>query len=62
VRIVAVPGLARNTHEVMVRGDFGELRVEIANVPSPTNPRTSVLAALSAIATRRRITAPVVIA
>lgn len=61
VRIVAEPGLTRNTHEVTVRGDFGELRVEIATVPSPANPRTSVLAALSAIATLRRITAPVVL-
>jgi aspartate dehydrogenase len=61
VRVVAEPGLRRNVHEVTVRGDFGELRVEIANVPSPENPRTSVLAALAAVATLRRIVAPVVI-
>jgi len=60
VRVVAEPGLTRNVHEVSVRGDFGELRVEIANVPSPSNPRTSHLAGLSAIATLRRIAAPVV--
>ncbi len=61
VRIVAEPGLNRNVHEVTVRGDFGELRVEIANVPSPRNPRTAMLAGLSAIAALRRIAAPIVI-
>ncbi len=61
VRIVAEPGLTRNVHEVTVRGDFGALRVELANVPSARNPRTALLAGLSAIATLRRITAPVVI-
>lgn len=51
VEIVADPSLKRNTHLVVARGAFGELRCEVANVPSPDNPRTSYLAALSAVAT-----------
>jgi len=31
----------------------------IRNVPAPTNPKTSYLAALSAIATLRKIVSPV---
>ena len=41
---------AQNIHEIEARGDFGRLTVTLENVPSD-NPRTSRLAALSAIAT-----------
>jgi aspartate dehydrogenase len=58
VRVVADPALTRNVHELTARGAFGELHLEIANEPSPDNPRTSRLAALSAVAALRRLTAP----
>jgi aspartate dehydrogenase len=48
VRIVAVPGLKRNCHDVDVEGEFGRLTVHIENVPSE-NPRTGRLTALSII-------------
>jgi aspartate dehydrogenase len=48
VRIVAVPGLERNCHDVEVEGEFGRLAVHIENVPSE-NPRTGKLTALSII-------------
>jgi len=49
VRIIADPSLDRNVHEIRVRGEAGEFTTEARNVPSPENPRTSYLAALSAI-------------
>lgn len=49
VRIVADPGVERNSHTVEVRGDAGSVTTTTENVPSD-NPRTSRLAALSAIA------------
>lgn len=49
VRIVADPSLKLNVHEVKVRGAAGEFVTEARNVPSPENPRTSYLAALSAV-------------
>lgn len=58
VRIVADPSLKRNVHEILVTGEFGRLYVKVENVPSPTNPKTSYLAALSAIATLKRIAQP----
>jgi aspartate dehydrogenase len=61
VRILAEPGSTRNIHEIEAEGDFGKLFVRTENVPSPTNPKTSYLAALSAIALLRRITAPLVV-
>ncbi|MEM2518268.1 MAG: aspartate dehydrogenase domain-containing protein, partial [Candidatus Bathyarchaeia archaeon] len=61
VRVVADPTISRNIHEIEVKGDFGELRVHVENVPSAENPKTSFLAALSAIATLKRLTEPIVV-
>lgn len=58
VRIVANPELTRNVHEINVRGAFGEFTSKVENIPSPTNPRSSFLAPLSAIATLKKITDP----
>lgn len=51
VKVVAVPGGSRNVHEITVEGEFGRLQVFVENVPSEENPKTSKLAALSALAT-----------
>lgn len=48
VRIIAVPGLARNCHDIDVEGEFGRLQVHIENIPSE-NPKTGKLTALSII-------------
>lgn len=58
VRIIADPDLATNVHVVTASGAFGNLAVEVRNAPSPSNPRTSQLAALSALATLRRLSQP----
>ena len=56
VRVIAVPGGNENVHEIGVRGEFGRLSLRVENVPSKTNPRTSQLAAFSAIATLKNLT------
>jgi len=56
VRIVAVPGGNENVHEIRVEGEFGRLTVKVENVPSKSNPKTSQLAAFSAIATLKNLT------
>ncbi len=58
VIIVADPATQRNTHVLVVEGAFGKLECTVENVPSPDNPKTSMLAALSAIATLKKITQP----
>jgi len=55
VTIIADPEVDRNIHEVSVKGEFGEFEMRIENLPSPQNPKTSYLAALSAIATLKGI-------
>lgn len=55
VKIIAVPGLAVNVHEIEIEGDFGKLVTRTENVPFPENPKTSFLAALSAVATLKQL-------
>jgi aspartate dehydrogenase len=56
VRILAVPGGNKNVHEIRAYGEFGRLCVDVENVPSKANPRTSQLAAFSALATLKNLT------
>jgi aspartate dehydrogenase len=49
VKIIADPEVQHNCHEVHVVGDFGELRTTTQNRSCDKNPKTSVLAAYSAI-------------
>ena len=59
VKIIANPALTRNVHEISVEGEFGKFITRVENAPSPTNPKTSYLAALSAISTLKKIASPV---
>lgn len=55
VRIVADPRTDRNIHKLIVKGDFGVIETEVRNVICPMNPRTSYIAALSAISAIKKI-------
>jgi len=59
VRVIADPALSRNVHEITVEGEFGKFTTRVENLPSPENPKTSYLAALSAISTLKKILSPV---
>lgn len=58
VKIIVNPTLTHNVHEVVLEGIFGKLTTRVENVPSPTNPKSSYLASLSAIATLKKILDP----
>ncbi|MCD1296015.1 aspartate dehydrogenase [Methanocella sp. CWC-04] len=58
VNVVVDPTIKRNIHEIEVKGEFGELKTHVENVPSGFNPKTSYLAALSAIATLKQVCEP----
>jgi aspartate dehydrogenase len=47
VRLVADPTARGNLHALEYEGGFGQARIEIQGKPSPTNPKTSMLTALS---------------
>ncbi|MEA2640964.1 MAG: aspartate dehydrogenase [Chloroflexota bacterium] len=59
IRIFADPAVTRNTHEVVARGWFGELRFTIQNVPTE-NPKTGRITALSVLKAIGNLRAPVV--
>jgi aspartate dehydrogenase len=55
VKIIVDPYTNINQHEIIATGKFGELIVSVRNLPSPTNPKTSFLAILSAIECLRSV-------
>lgn len=57
--IYADPTVDKNTHNIIVEGEFGRLGILIENMPSETNPKTGKLSAMSALATLRKITSTV---
>jgi aspartate dehydrogenase len=54
VEVVADPAGSANVQEIEAAGAFGTFRVRLDNLPSPANPKTSMLAPLSALAMLRR--------
>jgi len=50
VRIVVVPGSKANSHQLTLKARSGIVRTVTENLPMPGNPKTSYLAAVSAVA------------
>jgi aspartate dehydrogenase len=61
VELWADPDVDRNIHEIFVEGEFGDAYIKVRNVPSPENPATSYLAALSILTLLRDIDNPLVV-
>lgn len=61
VKIIADPNVDRNMHEVHVIGDLGEFITITRNVRCSLNPKTSVLAAYSAIKLLRSLNENIVV-
>ncbi len=59
LRVVCDPAATKIKVEIYARGATGELKLEMVNLPSPDNPRTSYQACCSALATLKRFTDPV---
>ncbi len=61
VELWADPAVDRNIHEISAEGPFGTALLRIENVPSPDNPATSYLAALSILVLLRDLGEPIVV-
>ncbi len=49
VELIADPAIDANIHEIEAQGDFGAFTFQIQGTPLPGNPRSSALAAMSAV-------------
>jgi aspartate dehydrogenase len=49
VELIADPDAPGNVHELEAQGAFGRFKIVLENVPSPDNPKTSALTAMSII-------------
>jgi len=58
VRIIADPHITVNQHQIEAAGAFGEMVITVRNISSPNNPKTSLLAVLSAVECLRSICEP----
>jgi aspartate dehydrogenase len=58
VRVVADPTVKQNIHEITAEGAAGNITVRVENEPSPMNPKTSWIAAQSAIQKLEEIVSP----
>jgi len=61
VELFVDPAVNQNVHELFIEGDFGETYIRVTNMPSPDNPATSYLAALSVLSLLEKIEDPIVI-
>ena len=55
VEVWADPDAAGNAHEITVKSQYSTLNAKIENMPDPANPKSSVLAAQSIVATLRNM-------
>lgn len=62
VEIWADPQAKGNTHEITVKGEYSTMSAKIENMPDPKNPKSSVLAAKSIIATLKDFNAALIVA
>lgn len=54
IKMVADPNTKSNTHEIHVSAESGNIDVRLENVPMVENPKTALLACLSAVAAIKR--------
>lgn len=60
VAVICDPAARGNTHAISVDCEYGTLRAEIANTPSPTNPKSSWIVSRSLLAAVEQYFSPVV--
>jgi len=61
VKVFVDPTISRNVHEIFACGKFGEIRLQIQNTPSPHNPKTGYIVAMSIAKVLRNLSSSLVI-
>ncbi|KGF30602.1 aspartate dehydrogenase [Oligella urethralis] len=47
VRVVVDPHIQENQHHILIRSEYGEMRLQLSNTPAPSNPKSSWVVAQS---------------
>lgn len=58
IEIWADPTVTRNVHRIVCDADSAKFEMKIENIPSPENPRTGLITALSVLACLRGLVSP----
>ncbi len=58
VEVVVDPTIERNYHEVFAAGKFGQMTLQVQNTPSPNNPKTGYIVAMSLRKVLRGLSSP----
>lgn len=58
VHVVVDPTIDKNIHEVTAEGKFGAVKIEVQNTPSPSNPKTGYIVAMSVCKVLRGLASP----
>jgi aspartate dehydrogenase len=61
VKVYADPYITHNTHEIVAKGKFGQIQLQIQNTPSERNPKTGYIVAMSVIKSLRNLSTPFII-
>src|SRR5690625_1927418 len=61
VKIIADPKVDKNIHQLEAHGDFGKLELKLENNPSPDNPKTSYLTAMSILSSLKSLDSAIMI-
>jgi len=61
VKIIDDPKVDKNIHQLEAHGDFGKLELKLENNPSPDNPKTSYLTAMSILSSLKSLDSAIMI-
>ncbi|MED0708590.1 aspartate dehydrogenase [Aneurinibacillus aneurinilyticus] len=61
VQVYVDPTITRNTHQIIVEGFAGRIKLSLQNTPSAHNPKTGYIVAMSIVKVLRQYTNPFVI-
>jgi aspartate dehydrogenase len=60
VRVIVDPTIDKNIHELNASGKFGSMKLSVSNTPSPNNPKTGYIVAMSLCKAIRQMNSPLI--
>jgi aspartate dehydrogenase len=61
VQVFVDPSVTNNTHQIIAKGYFGEVEINVQNTPSKANPKSGYIVAMSICKVLQNLTSPIVV-